>query len=141
MPSYHDLRIGESLILEGQGHATLTLREKSGQRARLEIEATAGMSILPVVAVEPPGGTRPRRVMALPEASNEPQGPDHGGAAPTDKAPLVGRWGRRSDEKAEQKASEPDPAANGGGRVLAFPPRPRLRLTRVPSLLPPDTVA
>jgi hypothetical protein len=34
-----ELRVGETLSFEGSGKATITLMEKSGQRARLDIQA------------------------------------------------------------------------------------------------------
>ena len=46
MPSLHDLRIGESLLLAGQGQVRVTLRAKSGRLARLEIAADDEVAIL-----------------------------------------------------------------------------------------------
>ena len=43
MPSYHDLKIGETLHLVGSGQVEVTLIAKSGRRARLANEkAKAG---------------------------------------------------------------------------------------------------
>lgn len=47
MPSYHDLKVGETLRLAGQGEVQVTLLAKSGRRARLAIEADAGVEIRP----------------------------------------------------------------------------------------------
>lgn len=44
MPLYLDLRIGESVSID-KGRVNITLREKSGQRARLEIDADKSVSI------------------------------------------------------------------------------------------------
>lgn len=44
MPLYLDLRIGESVSID-KGRVNITLLEKSGQRARLEIEADKSVSI------------------------------------------------------------------------------------------------
>ena len=49
MPSYHDLRIGETLHLAGNGQVQVTLVAKSGRRARLAIEADAAVAIRPRV--------------------------------------------------------------------------------------------
>jgi hypothetical protein len=47
MSSFHDLKIGETLRLVGNGQVAVTLRYKSGQRARLEIQADGNIAILP----------------------------------------------------------------------------------------------
>ena len=48
MPSYHDLRVGETLYLAGNGQVQVTLVAKSGRRARLAIEADAAVAIRPL---------------------------------------------------------------------------------------------
>ena len=48
MASFHDLRIGETLRLNGAGEVRVTLRAKSGRLARLEIAADEGVVIQPV---------------------------------------------------------------------------------------------
>jgi hypothetical protein len=40
-----DIRAGESINLDGSGSARITLIAKSGQRARIEIEADASVSV------------------------------------------------------------------------------------------------
>jgi hypothetical protein len=40
-----DLRVGESIRIEGSGSARLTLIAKSGQRARFEIERDNAMNV------------------------------------------------------------------------------------------------
>ena len=40
-----DIRAGESITLDGSGSARITLIAKSGQRARIEIEADASVSV------------------------------------------------------------------------------------------------
>jgi len=45
MPSLHDLRIGESLTLAGNGQVRVTLLAKSGRLARLEIAADEAVEI------------------------------------------------------------------------------------------------
>jgi hypothetical protein len=40
-----DIRVGESIRIEGSGSARVTLATKSGQRARFEIQADASMQI------------------------------------------------------------------------------------------------
>lgn len=47
MSSIHDLKIGETLRFVGNGQVAVTLRHKSGQRARLEIQADGIIAILP----------------------------------------------------------------------------------------------
>jgi len=47
MASFHDLRVGETLCLRGVGEVKVTLRAKSGRRARLEIVADNGVMIQP----------------------------------------------------------------------------------------------
>ncbi len=47
MASFHDLRVGETLCLRGAGEVRVTLRAKSGRRARLEIVADNGVIIRP----------------------------------------------------------------------------------------------
>jgi len=47
MPSYHDLKVGETLDLAGNGQVRVTLVAKSGRRARLAIEADAAVAIRP----------------------------------------------------------------------------------------------
>jgi hypothetical protein len=47
MASFHDLKIGETLRFVGNGQVAVTLRYKSGQRARLEIQADGIIAILP----------------------------------------------------------------------------------------------
>ena len=47
MPSYHDLKVGETLDLAGSGQVRVTLVAKSGRRARLAIEADAAVAIRP----------------------------------------------------------------------------------------------
>jgi hypothetical protein len=47
MASFHDLRVGETLCLRGVGEVRVTLRAKSGRRARLEIVADNGVIIRP----------------------------------------------------------------------------------------------
>ena len=47
MPSYHDLKIGETLLFVGSGQVVVTLIAKSGRRARLAIEADAAVAIQP----------------------------------------------------------------------------------------------
>lgn len=42
-----DLRVGETLRIEGTGSATITLAAKSGQRARLYVDADPGLTIHP----------------------------------------------------------------------------------------------
>jgi hypothetical protein len=54
MASYHDLRIGETLALQGAGRVRVTLRAKSGRLARLEITADEGMCILPIPGQDEP---------------------------------------------------------------------------------------
>lgn len=54
MPSYHDLKVGETLRLAGQGEVQVTLLAKSGRRARLAIEADAGVEIRPDPAADAP---------------------------------------------------------------------------------------
>lgn len=44
MPLFLDLRIGESVSID-KGRVNITLREKSGQRARLEIQADKSVSV------------------------------------------------------------------------------------------------
>ena len=51
MPSYHDLKVGETLDLAGNGQVRVTLVAKSGRRARLAIEADAAVAIRPIRAV------------------------------------------------------------------------------------------
>lgn len=48
MATFHDLRVGETLALQGAGEVRVTLRAKSGRLARLEITADDGVCILPV---------------------------------------------------------------------------------------------
>lgn len=45
-----EVRVGESLRLDGAGQTTVTLEHKSGQRARLRVEADEN------VQIHPPGG-------------------------------------------------------------------------------------
>ena len=52
MPSYHDLKVGETLDLAGNGQVRVTLVSKSGRRARLAIEADAAVAIRPIRAGE-----------------------------------------------------------------------------------------
>lgn len=40
-----DIRAGESISFDGSGSARITLIAKSGQRARIEIEADASVSV------------------------------------------------------------------------------------------------
>jgi hypothetical protein len=40
-----EIRVGEALRMDGQGSAVVTLEHKSGQRARLKIEADEGVRI------------------------------------------------------------------------------------------------
>lgn len=47
MPTFHDLRVGETLNLVGDGQVAVTLRHKSGQLARLEIRADGNIIIQP----------------------------------------------------------------------------------------------
>lgn len=47
MSSIHDLKIGDTLRFVGNGQVAVTLRYKSGQRARLEIQADGILAILP----------------------------------------------------------------------------------------------
>ena len=47
MSSIHDLKIGETLRFVGNGQVAVTLRYKSGQRARLEIQADGIIAVLP----------------------------------------------------------------------------------------------
>lgn len=42
-----DLRVGETLRIDGTGSATITLAAKSGQRARLYVDADPGLTIHP----------------------------------------------------------------------------------------------
>jgi len=51
MPSYHDLKIGETLHFVGSGQVEVTLIAKSGRRARLAIEADVAVAIQPRPAV------------------------------------------------------------------------------------------
>ncbi len=44
MPLFIDLRVGESVLID-KGRVSITLREKSGQRARLEIYADKSVRI------------------------------------------------------------------------------------------------
>ena len=53
-----DVLIGETILLDGDGVARITLLEKSGQRARLMIEAGRNVLIeLPRRTQESPGKT------------------------------------------------------------------------------------
>lgn len=72
MPSYHDLKIGETLHLVGSGQVEVTLIAKSGRRARLAIEADAAVAIQPR-----PAGAEPGLLVLLDGASQlqEPGGP------------------------------------------------------------------
>lgn len=42
-----EVRVGESLRLDGAGITTITLEHKSGQRARLRVEADEAVDIQP----------------------------------------------------------------------------------------------
>jgi hypothetical protein len=77
------LKVGETLRLAGQGQVRVTLLAKSGRRARLAIEADAGVEIRPdpagdaptvavaalgretVAAVQAPYGPDPRRYVGV----------------------------------------------------------------------------
>lgn len=54
MASFHDLKVGETLRLSGDGVVSLTLRHKSGRKARLEIDADGNIAINPVSASDHP---------------------------------------------------------------------------------------
>lgn len=56
-----DLKVGETLNLSGDGVAAVTLEHKSGQRARLRIEADESVSIDPPVSGRGKGEPKPRQ--------------------------------------------------------------------------------
>ena len=66
MPTtYHDLEPDETLRLVGLGDVDITLRQKSGRRARLEINADREVEIHPVSNKTTPTNANRRRIIGL----------------------------------------------------------------------------
>jgi hypothetical protein len=65
VPTFHDLGLDETLRLVGQGAVEITLRQKSGRRARLEIHAEPGVTIQAEDAKSSPANANRRRIIGL----------------------------------------------------------------------------
>jgi hypothetical protein len=65
VPTFHDLGPDETLRLVGLGTVEITLRQKSGRRARLEIHADQGVTIHAEDAKTPPANANRRRIIGL----------------------------------------------------------------------------
>ena len=68
MPTFHDLGPDETLRLVGLGTVEITLRQKSGRRARLEIQADQGVTIHAKDTKDekiPPANANRRRIIGL----------------------------------------------------------------------------